>query len=533
MNLFRPVILFCLVICLHFHTVAQDIIQRMYSCQDGLSGQCIVPTEDNGAILSCDVIQDISFNNYFYRIVLIKVDSIGNMDWHWGYEGIGFDHVSKLIPAIGNAYVGAGSTTVGPIGIGVIGDTIQANIRLMKVDSTGNLLWSRSFGDTLEDLALDILEADSGDYVIAGRTGQYSLLNDNSGDILLMKTDSAGNIKWSQSIASTGGYRETAFAISHAPDNGFYLSGYVRDYFNPLHDVFILRTDRDGNILWSKRMNEPNTEQLSIHMAPDFSGGFVLCYLSYVYDWLSGDLNIANFDSLGNVKWVRKYGSTANGGDAYVSLNRCQDSSGYVLGGTWAFKIDTGGSVLWFDIVSQLAFTGFQDLKQTRKKGYFGIGATRHLNNINRLFFARLSSSGINCIKTNFIYPIQTINVQPIPFLMILNPLLLQVNSGLNQIPILITDSILCQGYTGIHENENSKNPIRIFPNPVKDKLSIEWHGISGFNKLEIFNGFGELVYIQNHFIKQLDLVLKFPGLYFVRFSSPNGIYTSKFVKIN
>lgn len=121
---------------------------------------------------------------------------------------------------------------------------------VIKVDSSGNVLWSKSLGkNTSEGTWYKIIPTQDGNFVLAS-----NVLVANQGDASLIKIDSSGSVIWSKSYDI--GYEDRFEAVSQTLDGGYILGGFVT-YDTILYEnsLFLLKTDSMGNIQWSKTYN--------------------------------------------------------------------------------------------------------------------------------------------------------------------------------------------------------------------------------------------------------------------------------------
>ena len=106
---------------------------------------------------------------------------------------------------------------------------------LIKTDSSGNLLWNRTYAGPAGDFELQcIIESTDGGLVLAG----------SSNNVFLIKTDSTGQIVWNQ----TYGVNEAALSIIQTSDNG-YAIGCGWDSGN------LIKTDSAGVLQWNLAFN--------------------------------------------------------------------------------------------------------------------------------------------------------------------------------------------------------------------------------------------------------------------------------------
>ncbi len=116
------------------------------------------------------------------------------------------------------------------------------DVYLIRLNSSGDIVWTRAYGDRGRDIANYIISSFDGNYIIAGSTYSYAGADK---DILLMKIDIDGNLIWAKSIGSPY-TTEWANSVAQAIDGGYVLTGF-RDYKSNRY-VYVIKTDPDGNL---------------------------------------------------------------------------------------------------------------------------------------------------------------------------------------------------------------------------------------------------------------------------------------------
>jgi hypothetical protein len=160
----------------------------------------------------------------------------------------------------------------------ISGSTLQANGLLLRTDSSGNILWSKQYGDSLwEELTGCRMTNDSG-FIICGSTVSYGA---GGFDILLMSTDDQGNIEWAKTFGETES--DAAYDIQVNPDNSYVISGYTESLGHgngrmqglDEANVFLLKTDENGTLAWMQTYGDGlQDEAFRCAKAPD--GGYLV-----------------------------------------------------------------------------------------------------------------------------------------------------------------------------------------------------------------------------------------------------------------
>ncbi|MCH8903781.1 MAG: gliding motility-associated C-terminal domain-containing protein [Bacteroidetes bacterium] len=209
---------------------------------------------------------------------VVKVDSLGNKEWSMAYD-VGVAATGDLARAIiqtkdsGYAFVGAGG-----------GFWNSDDFYLVKIDTVGNIMWNKAWGGSVNDGARDLIENDDGSLVIVGYTGSYG---SGGRDILLIKTDSEGSLLWSKTYG--GALSEDASSLTKTLDGGYAIAGYSMSFGAGVRDAYLVKVDSVGQLLWSRVYGGVGTELiLSIKATAD--SGFVLA--GYTESFGAGDRDV-------------------------------------------------------------------------------------------------------------------------------------------------------------------------------------------------------------------------------------------------
>jgi hypothetical protein len=165
--------------------------------------------------------------------------------------------------------------------------------------------WERIYGGSGQDVAKALAATPDGGYILTGYYNGNARLN-------LIKVNADGRLQWSKTFTGAlGGSRMEGFGVVITPDNGFAIAGYVdQDGSGPLRrDIYLLKTDAFGNKLWDKTYGGAlDDEARALSVQPD--GGFVLTG----YQSVAGsqeNVFVLKTDSEGNTLWFNNFGASA------------------------------------------------------------------------------------------------------------------------------------------------------------------------------------------------------------------------------
>jgi hypothetical protein len=191
-----------------------------------------VQTTDGGYALAGFTSSFGADNSDFW---LVKTDANGNMEWNQSYGGTNDDWAYALVQTTDGGYALAGWTY-----------SDMTDFWLVKTDSAGNMQWNRIYGGGNGEEAYALVQTAEGGYALAGET--YST-DSGEPDFWLVKTDAWGNAQWNKTYGGTGA--EEARALVQTTDGGYALTGYSNS-FTGNNDFYLVKTDVNGNVEWSK-----------------------------------------------------------------------------------------------------------------------------------------------------------------------------------------------------------------------------------------------------------------------------------------
>jgi hypothetical protein len=217
---------------------------------------------------------------------------------------------------------------------------------VIKVDTSGQTLWTHSYGGSDMDMPRSIKPTPDGGFFVCGGTRSYTI---GVVDLAVLRCDATGNVIWDKTYHVTG--NETANAMDLTSDGGVIVAGEI--YGSAYYDTYVIRLDSLGNLLWSKAYGSSQIETAqAVRQTAD--GGFVVCGTNMT---LAGDANVYVYktDSAGTLEWSKAYTSagTAYGTDILETNEGGFIISGYgdsLDGGEFdclLIRTDSAGNVLW------------------------------------------------------------------------------------------------------------------------------------------------------------------------------------------
>jgi len=262
-----------------------------------------------------------SFGAGSYDIFLIKTDANGNISWAKTYGGTYWDVAYSVQQTSDGGYIVAGWTYY--FGAG------SDDIFLINTDANGNINWAKTYGGTGSDRAYSVQQTSDGGYIVAGVTYSFS-----GGGVFLMKTDANGNIIWAKTYEGT-----VAFSVQQTFDGGYIVAGRIDSFGAGGSDIFLIKTDANGNVSWAKTYGGTSwDEAFSVQQTSD--GGYIVAGYTISFGAGSYDIFLIKTDANGNISWAKTYGGTSS--DWAYSVQQTSDG-GYIVAG-WTTSFGAGGS---------------------------------------------------------------------------------------------------------------------------------------------------------------------------------------------
>jgi hypothetical protein len=155
-------------------------------------------------------------------------------------------------------------------------------------------IWTKTFGGSLADVGNSVKQTNDGGFIIAGTTGSFGA---GGQDIWLIKTDENGDTLWTKTFGGIGNDR--ASNVVKTNDNGFAIFGTTNSYGNGGDDFLLWKTDSLGNTLWYKTYGEI-TNEICTEGKQTMDGGFIIT--GYFYSQIYKSI-VIKLDEFGNEVW--------------------------------------------------------------------------------------------------------------------------------------------------------------------------------------------------------------------------------------
>lgn len=197
------------------------------------------------------------------------------------------------------------------------------DVYLLRTDDKGNKLWTKTFGGLANDYGYDVISTQDGGFLVAGYTESFGL---DQANIFLIKTDGSGNLVWSNTYSGTSccsgqGSDDKAFSVKQTLDGGYVIGG-VKDGWNAI----ILKINSSGVIEWTSGIST-SSYIYDIEQAEDSSYYFT----GYIYSSGDYDVLFGRAEKDGTIDTVIALGS--NSGYDYGRALILTADGGYAISG--------------------------------------------------------------------------------------------------------------------------------------------------------------------------------------------------------
>jgi len=200
-------------------------------CESGFS-----VIEDNGDYIISGYTE--SFGSGGYDGFVIKTRDDGSIIWNNTFGGKHTDVIRSVEKIENGGYI--------TIGWSESSGSNNEDIWVMNLDNNGNALWNKTYNIGLNDEGFSICKTSDEGYLIVGSTQNFYF---DDTDILLMKINKNGEKEWSRIF---GGFlSDVAYDIKNTSDGGFIITGYTTSYSSGQEDIWLIKTNENGKILYT------------------------------------------------------------------------------------------------------------------------------------------------------------------------------------------------------------------------------------------------------------------------------------------
>ena len=259
-------------------------------------------------------------------------------------------------------------------------ENASLDVYLLKTDAARNIVWEKNFGGALQDVGKSMQQTPDGGFIIAGYTTSTGA---GMKDIYLVRTDAQGNLIWEQTIGAAGDEEATAVALSN--DGGYVVAGFIQDANDGTNnkDVLLAKTDAARNLVWQKRIGSGSSDGAYCIQATS-DGGFLLGGYYGIYSSTTAISCLIKTNAEGEILWEKNdvpflwhahsIDETSDGGFIVAGVNNVDQENADIM----LAKIDANGTLEWRksgDYNTGALYDEVNRIRQTADGGYILCGA--------------------------------------------------------------------------------------------------------------------------------------------------------------
>lgn len=285
---------------------------------------------------------------FFCFSFCFTIHGFGQLDsaFVYTYGGSNDDYARQIIATKDSGYIVVGTTS--SFGVAL------TDIYIVKTDNNGVKEWSSRYGTPGIDWGYAIRQTFDNGYIVTGYTNQNAV---TGYDIYLLKIDSSGNVEWTKTIG--GPDWDFAYGIEVTPDSGFIICGKSYSYSNGGSDVYIVKTNSSGDVLWQKNYGGTNAESAN-GIIRDRNNNYGIIGETKSFGAGDNDVWLLKISGAGDTLWTKTYGTALS--DAGYAIDTTTNES-FICNGTsygfraadttsdmYFFKVDSLGNQLWYRV---------------------------------------------------------------------------------------------------------------------------------------------------------------------------------------
>jgi len=324
-----------------------------------------------------------------------------NIEWETNLGGSYFDWARSIQQTTDGQYIVVGQSTSNDGDVG--GNNGNSDYWIVKLDPSGTLVWENNLGGSNNDFDPSLQQTTDGGYIIAGVSSSIDGdVGGNNGDydFWIVKLDSSGDLVWETNLG--GSNNDMAYSIQQSTNGGYIVAGqsWSNDGDvggnNGSSDIWIVKLDASGTLVWENNLGGSNYDEAqSIQQTTD--DGYIVAGLSYSNDGDVGGNNgyedywILKLDTNGGLVWETNLGGSYDDGaqsiqqttdGGYIVAGR-SDSNDGDLGGNngsydyWIVKLDPSGTLVWETNLGGSYEDLASSIQQTSDGGYIVVGASK------------------------------------------------------------------------------------------------------------------------------------------------------------
>ncbi len=340
-----------------------------------------------------------------YDCWIFKISSLGTIMWQKSLGGSGSDGASSIQKTTDGGYIVLGQSDSNDGDVS--GNHGGSDYWVVKLDSLGTIEWQKSFGGSSYDYASSIQQTIDGGFVVSGSSnsnnGNVSGSHEISGsalyDFWVVKLNSVGSIEWQRPLGGSGD--DHAGSIQQTIDGGYIVVGNSDSNDGDVSgnhggsDYWVVKLTSNGAIQWQKTLGGTDYDaSFSIQLTNE--GGFIIAGFSLSNDGDvssnrgGGDYWVVKLTNIGIIEWQKSLGGssdelassiTQTNDGGYIVVGYSSSNDGDVSGNHgytdyWVVKLTNNGAIEWQKSIGGSGSEEAITIQQTNEGEYIVAGRT-------------------------------------------------------------------------------------------------------------------------------------------------------------
>jgi len=361
-------------------TNSPPTFERIFGDEENNSMNSVQQTSDGGYILGGSTILS---GEDFTDMYIVKTDALGKIEWETVHGDDETEAVSTILQTDDGGYLAFGNTDSDGAG--------KFDFYLVKLNSTGDVIWEKTYGGNRDEKSSDMIETSDGNYFLLGNSLSFG--DGLNADVFLLKVNGEGTELWSTRYGGPNG--DSGKKIVATQDGNYSILASTASFGAGGFDFWLIKIDGNGNELWNKTYGGSEDEEgHDIAELPDAS--LVMVGFTRTFGAGAKDAYIIKTDASGNEIWNQVHGENFQD----VATNVVSELDGIIYTVTFAtsleganvfiIKTDLDGSEIWRSQING----GAGDLIINSERHIIDAGSSGKYGNDTEVYFLNVNQLG-------------------------------------------------------------------------------------------------------------------------------------------
>lgn len=251
----------------------------------------ISPTSDGGYIIGGTSLSDISGDktqnsNGSWDLWIVKISGTGVLEWEKTIGGNDSDFLNSIFQTTDGGYLVTAHSSSNISGDKTENSKGESDYWILKLDAIGTIVWQHTYGGNATDYDAKAHQTSDGGYIVAG-SSESGISGDKTDpshgfyDIWVLKLDAIGSIVWQKTIG--GSSYEVFESIALTNDGGYIInsssdspfSGDKSENSNGSDDYWVIKLSADGTVQWDRTLGGTEVDS-GVDAIPTMDGGYLV-----------------------------------------------------------------------------------------------------------------------------------------------------------------------------------------------------------------------------------------------------------------